>query len=203
MKKIESVQKLTDNPYLNLYHMDVRNTKGEPFHYYFASRNTQDKLKLKTGDLNPEGIVIYAVTNEPEPRLVMIKEYRYPLDAEIYALPAGLVDPGETPGMAATREMKEETGFDFIEYTGGNPCFRRPFFLGPGFTDEASAAVYGTVKEIEGIQNCESSEQISVILADKSEVKRILTEERVSLRGAYLCMQFLQMPSNSPFHFLE
>ncbi len=211
-KKIEGVQKLTDNPHLNLYHIDALDTKGKRFDYYFASRNGEKDLKLYTKALEPEGIVIYAVTKEKEPRLVMIREYRYPLDEEIYALPAGLVDPGETAGMAAVREMKEETGLDFVEYTGGDACFRRPFFMGPGLTDEASAAVFGTVENVEGLkkaadteggQACETSERIRVLLADKEQVRRILREEKVSLRGAYLCMLFLQMDAEKPFRFLE
>ena len=51
MKKIDAVQKLTDNPHLNLYHIDARDTKGNPFDYFFASRNPQEKLKLSTGTL--------------------------------------------------------------------------------------------------------------------------------------------------------
>lgn len=203
MKKIDAVQKLTDNPHLNLYHIDARDTKGNPFDYYFASKNPQEKLKLSTGTLDAEGIVIYALTREPAARLVLIREYRYPLDAEVYALPAGLVDPGETPGTAAVREMKEETGLVFSEYTGGNACFRRPFFLGPGFTDETSCAVYGTVEDTKGRAVCESTEQIQVLLADKAQVRRILSEERVSLRGAYLMMQYLRTEDERPFGFLE
>lgn len=203
MKKIGEVRKLTDNPHLNLYHIDARDRKGDPFDYYFASRNAEEKLKLVTKGLDPEGIVIYALTGEASPRLVLIKEYRYPLDAEIYALPAGLVDAGETPGMAAAREMKEETGFDFMEYTGGASFFRRPFFLGPGLTDETSCAVYGTVENAGGSAACEPTEQIQVLLADKAQVRRILSEERVSLRGAYLMMQYLQMKDESPFGFLD
>lgn len=203
MKKINSVEKLTDNPHLNLYHIDARDTKGRPFDYYFASRNSGERLKLATRSLDPEGIVIYALTEEPRPRLVLIREYRYPLDEEIYALPAGLVDPGETPGQAAAREMKEETGFLFREYTGGDPCFRRPFFLGPGLTDETSSAVFGTVEAAEGRAECESTEQIQVVLADRELVKRILSNEKVSLRGAYLMMQYLQMRDGNPFGFLN
>ena len=48
MKKIDSVQKLTENRHLNLYHLDARDRKGELFDYYFASRNPQEKLKLTT-----------------------------------------------------------------------------------------------------------------------------------------------------------
>lgn len=203
MRKIGGVQKLTDNPHLNLYHLDAFDTRGVPFDYYFASRNNREKLKLFTKSLSPEGIVIYALTKERFPRLVLIREYRYPLDAVIYALPAGLVDAGETPGTAAAREMKEETGLSFEEYTGGDPCFRRPFFLGPGLTDEVSAAVYGTVETLKGAAECEFTEQIQAILADQEEVRRILSEERVSLRGAYLMMQYLRMDARAPFTFLE
>lgn len=203
MRKIGGVQKLTDNPHLNLYHLDAFDTRGVSFDYYFASRNDREKLKIFTKSLSPEGIVIYALTKERFPRLVLIREYRYPLDAVIYALPAGLVDAGETPGTAAAREMKEETGLSFEEYTGGDPCFRRPFFLGPGLTDEASAAVYGTVETLKGAAECESTEQIQAILADQEEVRRILAKERVSLRGAYLMMQYLRMDVRAPFAFLE
>ena len=42
-----------------------------------------------------------------------------------------------------------------------------------------------------------------VVLADKGEVRRILSEERVSLRGAYLMMQYLHMDAEKPFAFLE
>lgn len=203
MKKISAIQKVTDNPHLNLYHLDARNRKGELFDYYFASRNSKEQLKLVTKSMEPEGIVIYALTEEKEPRLVLIKEYRYPLDEKIYALPAGLVDKGETPGMAAVREMKEETGYLFCEYTGGDACFRRPFFMGPGFTDEASCAVYGTVSLKGELPECEETEEIQVVLADKKRVRQILTEEKVSLRGAYLMMQFLSMDKEKPFAFLD
>ena len=84
-------------------------------------------LKLKTKDNTPEGIVVYAVTDEEKPRLLVIKEYRYPLDEYIYELPAGIIDPGEVAEQSAVREIKEETGFDLKVYKGGNEAFRRPF----------------------------------------------------------------------------
>ena len=202
MKKINRIEKVTDNRFLNLYHMDVNDTKGNPFHYYFVSRNDMEHLKIHTRMLDPEGIVIYAVTREAKPRLVLIKEYRYPLDDYIYALPAGLVDAGETPGEAAAREMSEETGYAFTEYTGGEACFRRPFLMGPGFTDEASSAVFGYVDLEDCCPERESSEDIEVILADKEMVRHILAKEKVSLRGAYLMMQYLQMKEDA-FAFLE
>lgn len=202
MERCRRVKKLTDNRFLNLYQIDAVDKRGAEFNYYFASRNDESHIKLRTKETKPEGIVIYAVTAEPRPRLVLIRQYRYPLDDYIYELPAGLVDPGETPAQAAAREMKEETGLDFSEYTKGSPLFRRPFFMGPGFTDETSAAVYGTVSGQISDRGTESTEEIQVLLADRKQVSGILRTERISLRGAYLMMHFLQC-ADAPFSFLD
>lgn len=199
--KYKDVQKLTDNPFLNLYQIDAIDTEGKDFNYYFASRNNENDIKIKTHDKKPEGIVIYGVKLESEPKLVLIKQYRYPLDAYIYELPAGLVDGDETPAQAAVREMKEETGFSFEVYEGGAALYRRPFYMGPGFTDEMSSAVFGTVTGTPNLDNKESTEDIRVIMADRTEVRRILTEEQVSLRGAYLMIHFLT--DGDPLGFLK
>ena len=50
-------------------------------------------------------------------------------------------------------------------------------------------------------QQLESAERIQVMLADKEQVKRILKEERVTLRGAYLMMMYLK--SENGLDFLE
>lgn len=200
-EKYKEIHQLTDNPFLNLYQMDAIDTKGKDFHYYFASRNDAQHIKIKTQSMKAEGIVIYAVTADENPKLALIRQYRYPLDAFIYELPAGLVDGDETPGMAAAREMKEETGLDFVEYTGGKQYYRRPFFMGPGFTDETSASVFGTVSGSISDAFVEDTEEIQVILADKEKVRQILAQERVSMRGAYLMMHFLN--AKEPFAFLN
>ena len=200
-EKYKGVQKLTDNPFLNLYHIDAVDTDGKDFNYYFASRNKENNIKMKTHDVRPEGIVIYGVTTENEPKLVLIKQYRYPLDAYIYELPAGLVDGDETPSQAAVREMKEETGLSLEVYEDGAELYRRPFYMGPGFTDEMSSAVFGTVTGTPNLDSKESTEDIQVILADRAEVRRILSEEQVSLRGAYLMTHFLT--EGDPLGFLK
>lgn len=199
--KYKGVQKMTDNPFLNLYHIDAVDTEGKDFNYYFASRNDENDIKMKTHDVKPEGIVIYGVRLETEPKLVLIKQYRYPLDAYIYELPAGLVDGDETPAEAAVREMREETGLEMTAYEGGSEFYRRPFYMGPGFTDEMSSAVFGTVTGIPNLDSKESTEDIQVILADRDEVRRILSEEQVSLRGAYLMTHFLT--DGDPLGFLK
>ncbi len=203
MKKYTAVRKLTDNRFLNLYEMDALTNTGSPFHYYFASRNSEENLPLLTGKLCSNGIVIYPVWKKEPEKLVMLRQYRYPLDAWLYELPAGLIDEGETASQAAVREMKEETGLTFTPYEGGNPSFRRPVYLGAGLTDETSTSVFGFADgEISG-RFRESTESIEVLLVDKKEAERILKEERVSLRAAFLLMSFLRMEGAKPFAFLD
>lgn len=203
VKKYTDIRKLTDNAFLNLYEMDALTDSGKPFHYYFASRNRQEALPLVTGKLQSNGIVIYPVMKEETDKLVMIRQYRYPIDAWLYELPAGLIDEGENAHQAAVREMKEETGLIFEPYEGGSPAFRRPVYLGAGMTDETSTTVFGFASGEVTERFKEDTESIEVILVDKKEALRILQEERLSLRAAFLLMQFLQMEKGTPFAFLE
>jgi NTP pyrophosphohydrolases including oxidative damage repair enzymes len=202
MKKYTAVRKLTDNRFLNLYEMDALTNTGAPFNYYFASRNSEEKLPLLTGKLCSNGIVIYPIWKRNPEKIVMLRQYRYPLDAWLYELPAGLIDEGETASEAAVREMKEETGLTFTPYEGGNPSFRRPVYLGAGLTDETSTSVFGYADGKISGRFRESTESIEVLLVDKKEAARILKEERVSLRAAFLLMSFLRMDGAEPFAFL-
>ena len=203
MKRFRKIKQLTNNRFLNLFHLEAINKKGGVFDYFFVSRNDQEHLKLLTHELKPEGIVVYALMRSDPSKLIMIRQYRYPLDEEIFELPAGLIDYGESAEEAAMREMKEETGMKLTIYQGGNASYRRPFFMGAGFTDETSTTVYGWAEgEIDTV-NQEDSEMIHTLLVDRTEAERILREEKVSMRGAYLLMHFIHSDQESPFSFLD
>ena len=47
----------------------------------------------------------------PQQEVILIRQYRHGAGAVIWELPAGVVDPGETPLHAAGRELLEETGY--------------------------------------------------------------------------------------------
>lgn len=64
----------------------------------------------------------------PEERIVVIRQYRFGVGRVSTEIPGGLVDPGEEHGMAAQRELLEETGYtsDDWHYLGAvepNPAF--------------------------------------------------------------------------------
>jgi ADP-ribose pyrophosphatase len=57
---------------------------------------------------HPRSVVLLPV---PEPgRIVLVRQYRYPVNRWLWELPAGSVDPGERPEDAARRECHEEIG---------------------------------------------------------------------------------------------
>lgn len=53
------------------------------------------------------GIVAF----DEDGKLLMVRQYRYPMACELLELPAGKIDPGETPDACAARELEEETGY--------------------------------------------------------------------------------------------
>ena len=55
------------------------------------------------------GSVIAAVKDDG--RMIMVKQYRKAAQRIVLEVPAGKIDPGETPLAAAVRELKEETGY--------------------------------------------------------------------------------------------
>ena len=201
MGKIHSVEKQTDNPYVNLYHINATSVHDTPVSYYMASRTKQvEDLKLNTRQNHADGVVIYSLYGEKKDRVVLVRQYRYTLGAYVYEFPAGLVEPGEDFHAGAVRELYEETGLTF-EPIKAHPGFERPYFMTVGLTDESCATVYGYASGEISSDAQEDSEEIEVVLADRAEVRRILSEENVAMVCAYMLMHFLQ--DDEPFAFLK
>ena len=200
MDRVRGIKKLTDNRYLNLYELDAQFRDGSAAPYYVASRRKRvDSLKAMTHDNHPDGVILYGVHGENRDKVVLVRQFRYPINGYVYEFPAGLVEPGEDMLEAGIREMFEETGLEFTPVEGG--AFSRPFFTTVGMTDESCGTVYGYCSGVPSNANQEGSEDIQVILADRAECRRILKEENVAIMCAYMLMHFIATEGD-PLKFL-
>ena len=75
-----------------------------------------DKVKLPDGGtgtrefvVHPGAVLIVPVLDDG--RLVLERQFRYPVRRVMLAFPAGKIDPGETPLATAQRELREEAGY--------------------------------------------------------------------------------------------
>ena len=87
---------------------------------YFALRS--DRLRLPGGGIKdpyyvierPDAAIVFPLTADGD--VVLVRQYRPPIDMMELGLPAGLVEEGEGPEEAARRELAEETGYTGSEW---------------------------------------------------------------------------------------
>ena len=198
MERISAIKKLSDNRYLNLYELDATFRDGNRAPYYVASRRKNvDTIKAATHDNRADGVILYGVYGENKDKVVLIRQYRYPVDGYVYEFPAGLVEPDEDMLEAGIREMFEETGLAFTPVQTA-----RPFYTSVGMTDESCGTIFGYCSGEPSTAHQEGSEDIQVVLADREECKRILKEENVANMCAYMLMHFIASEGD-PLAFLN
>lgn len=201
MNKIRSILQVTHNRFLNYFILDGVTKTGRKKEYYMVSRaESTEQLKMITGKNTPDGVSVYALYGPEYSRVVLVRQFRYPVAAYVYEFPSGIVDSGETYREAAVREMKEETGL-LLEPIQADPLFETPRFQTIGMTDESCATVYGYASGDPTSALEEDAEDIEVVLADRREVRRILQEEYVSSNCAHHLFHFLS--DKDPFAFLK
>ena len=201
MDRIRSAKKQTSNRFLNMYELEVSHRDGKVAPYYMASRvDDPEKIKAVTKVNIPNGVIMYGVYGEKKDKVVLVRQYRYPIGGYVYEFPAGLVEANEELIDAGVREMFEETGLVFTPVEAGS--YMKPFFTTVGMTDESCGTVFGYCSGTPTNTNQESSEDIQVIIADREECRRILREENVAIMCAYMLMHFIASEGD-PLAFLN
>lgn len=103
---------------------------------------------------HPGAVAVLALLDNG--KLVMERQYRYPLHREFIELPAGKIDEGEDILFCAQRELLEETGYvasEWIHLTTAWPCIGyadecMEYFLARGLTHQGSKLDDGEFLEV-------------------------------------------------------
>jgi ADP-ribose pyrophosphatase len=91
----------------------------------------RDKAKLVDGRItnrevveHPGGVCVFALDNEG--KVIMVRQYRYPMGEVVLELPAGKLEKGEAPSDSGLRELAEETGLEPQTYLPMGVSFSSP-----------------------------------------------------------------------------
>lgn len=107
-------------------------------------------------------------------KLLVVDQYRKPLEKFQIEIPAGKLDSGEDPMTAAARELEEETGYRAEELKLLNA-----FYTSPGFADE-KLYVYFAERVVPGSRNPDEDEYLQVQAITMEEADAYIAEGRIS-----------------------
>ena len=127
----------------------------------------------------PAWVNVVALT--PDGEIVLVRQYRHGVQQILLELPAGVVDPNDTPASAALRELREETGFEAEELhlTGSMDA-------NPATQTNRSWSFLATGVKRTGEQRLDDTEDIEVELQPfVAFADRVLRAE-VNLQGLHL-----------------
>lgn len=192
--KIKDIKILADTRYLKLYNAEYINKNGDFRNWSIASRKDLTTLKDKffNGKEDTVDAVIIVATHIEEKRLVVIRQFRVPINDYVYELPAGLIDKDEDFKDSAKRELKEETGLDLVEidYERTNP----KVYVSTGMTDESVALVYCTCTGHISKEYLEADEDIDIMLLSKNEAKELLrSNEKIDVKALLMIQNFINL----------
>lgn len=173
---------------------DVLNREYLSNHQYFTAR--KDRCQKPDGKIVEEYFVVelptsataFALTANNE--VVLVQQYRHPIEAVIYETPGGFVDPGEDHLTGMRRELLEETGYEFphIEYLGRVAA-------NPGVLNNFTELYFATGGRKVAAQQLDHNEDIQIALVPFEKVVEQFMQNKIvqSLHTCCIAYALLKM----------
>ena len=201
MGKIKEIKTLVETKFISLYDIKYLNKNNQEKSWTVASRKSKDILEgiyLENKKDKVDAVIICAY-HKQQNKLVIIKEFRVPINKYIYELPAGRVDSDDDNfEETVIRELKEETGLNVIEIK--KDLSSNQVYLSPGMTDESAAFVYCICDGEVSKDYLEDDEDIEAILISQDEAKDILKNSSTPLDiRVYLALQSFALMGEKMF----
>jgi ADP-ribose pyrophosphatase len=143
-------------------------TDGKTVHPYFV-------VEL------PVSACAMAITADNE--VIMVQQYRHPIEIELLELPGGFIDANETPEQAIARELLEETGYAFTDIirlgkTAANP----------GVLNNYTYMFLATGGKKVSDQQLDANEEIAIHLKPIEAIRSMLEKNEIVQSMHALCM---------------
>lgn len=133
---------------------------GEQVFSGILIRVEQDRVELENGAQAMREVVRHrgavAVLALEKEKILLVRQYRYPIGREMLEIPAGKLEAGEEPYPAAMRELSEETGCTCEELLPLGD-----YYGSAGFCDEKLRLYFARVEQT-GAQHPDADEFLSV-----------------------------------------
>lgn len=178
--------RLVSEGWINKYVLTYRMPDGSLYEYESVSRKKPEAYR-RALEANAAGTpvpsdAVSIVPQTADGKLLLIREFRYPLNSWCIAFPAGLMEPGEDLATCVDRELREETGYALRTDLGVGALDPLPQsgFSSTGLTDETVHVVFAQVEKAADAQP-EPSEFIEPFLLDIADVPAFLAENETPL----------------------
>lgn len=142
-----------------------------------------DEVKLPNGEtgtrelvFHPGAVAVIPITDDN--KMIMVKQYRKPMEKVILEIPAGKIDPGEQnhPKITAERELEEETGYRANQFS-----LVTSMYVSPGFANELLHIYFA--QKLEKVPNPRPQDEDEVL-----ELYRVtLDEAKAAIASGLIC----------------
>jgi ADP-ribose pyrophosphatase len=182
-KKVHKVKKLFSNPWINMFEGRAFFSNKEVC-WTFASRK-ENPLKNKS----PDAVMIVPIISDlgGEPKLLLTKEFRIPVNGYEYGFPAGLLEEGQSLVENANRELLEETGFEITKVLKESPS---RLYSTAGLSDEMVAILIVTARKVAEPSLEETEEITTLTLSHKDLMEFLKTNPIMGAKAWPICYAF-------------
>lgn len=153
-----------------------------------------EEVELPTGKMSKREIVkhpgavgIIPITSEN--KVVLVRQFRKPLERVIVEIPAGKLEKDEEPLVCAKRELEEETGYISDQFT-----YLTSFYTSPGFADEIiHLYVAENLQKKENPAEMDEDEFVDVLELTLKEAVDYMKEKKIYDAKTAYAIQYLQL----------
>lgn len=153
-----------------------------------------DEVELPNGKTStreivkhPGAVAILPITDDN--KIVMVEQYRKPMDRVLIEIPAGKLEKGEEPAHTAVRELEEETGYECESLE-----WLISFYTSPGFADEiVHVYIAKGLSKKKDAASLDEDEFVNVIEVTLEGALELVKEQKVYDAKTAYAIQYLQL----------